>query len=169
MNWLPKPNMNMKSIRKIVAIMMSFAVFSCSDLDLNPLSEGSSENWFSNDVEINMSLNDLYKAAFWPVDLPDWTDDWINREVLTPITSATINGEWGTAARRWKRRDQAISIANTIIHALETKDNTITSEVKERYLAAVRFVRSSQDSQTLSLIGEVVFYAKMMPLEDAYS
>lgn len=159
----------MKSIRKIVAIMMSFAVFSCSDLDLNPLSEGSSENWFSNDVEINMSLNDLYKAAFWPVDLPDWTDDWINREVLTPITSATINGEWATVSSRWNAHYQAISRANTIIQALETKEIPITNEVKERYIAEARFVRAYQYSQLISLFGDVVFYTQTIPLEEAYS
>lgn len=160
--------MIMKSLRNIFVMILSLTVWSCSDLDLNPLSEGSSETWFSNDVEINMSLNDLYKPAFWPVDPTDWTDDWINREVLTPITSATINGEWATVASRWNAHYQAVSRANAVINALETKEVPLVDEVKERYIAEARFVRAYQYSRLISYFGDVVYYTQTIPLEEAY-
>lgn len=151
-----------------MALFMSIAFSGCSDLDLNPLSEGSSETWYSNNVEVNMSLNDLYKSAFWPVDLTDWTDDWINREVLTPITSATINGEWATVATRWANHYRAISRANTIIKNLESKEIPITDAAKQKYLAEARFVRAYQYARLIDYFGDVVYYTDVIPLEEAY-
>lgn len=31
---------------------------SCYELDLNPLAQGSSESWYSNETEIEMALKD---------------------------------------------------------------------------------------------------------------
>lgn len=36
----------------------------CHDLDLNPLSYGSTENWYSNETEIEMAVNELYRDTF---------------------------------------------------------------------------------------------------------
>ena len=47
-----------KSIISLAAGLILFA--GCVDLNLNPLTEGSSENWFSNAQEIEMALNELY-------------------------------------------------------------------------------------------------------------
>ena len=40
----------------------------CADLDLNPLSEGSSEAWYSNATEVEMSVNEVFsgKAMMMP-------------------------------------------------------------------------------------------------------
>ena len=62
---------------KILILFTGIIAFTaCNDLDLNPLSEGSSESWYSNETEIDMALNDIYRAVFWPMDAEDWTDDW---------------------------------------------------------------------------------------------
>ena len=50
-------------------------LMSCVDLNLNPLSEGSSENWYSSQAEIEMSLNDFYRTDFFPIDDMKWGDD----------------------------------------------------------------------------------------------
>lgn len=159
----------MKLYKLTIAIFLIWSLPACNDLDLNPLSEGSSENWYSNDVEINMSLNDLYKSAFWPVDLTDWTDDWINREVLTPITSGTINGEWATVTTRWSNYYRAISRANTVINNLESRGVPITDNMKQRYIAEARFIRACQYAQLVAYFGDVVFYSTTIPLEEAYT
>ena len=46
-------------IKLILLIPVLIGLFACSDLDLNPLSEGSSENWYSNETEISMAIDDL--------------------------------------------------------------------------------------------------------------
>src|SRR5690606_3122062 len=128
----------------IITVLGSMLLWSCNDLNLSPLSEGSTENWYNNEVEINMSVNDLYKAAFWGADLEDWTDDWINREVLTPLTSATINGEWGTVTTTWANTYKAIGRANTLIDNLNEGNTSVADELIQRYIAEARFVRACQ-------------------------
>ena len=53
-----------KSIFKLI-IPLSVIFSGCQDLDLNPLTEGSSENWFSNEGEFQMAVNELYRETYW--------------------------------------------------------------------------------------------------------
>ena len=51
----------MKRNNIIVYLFSGVTLFSaCHDLDLNPLSNGSTENWYSNETEIEMAVNELY-------------------------------------------------------------------------------------------------------------
>ena len=45
----------------IIAVSMT----ACADLDLNPLSEGSSENWYHDETEIEMAINDWWRPDFF--------------------------------------------------------------------------------------------------------
>ena len=58
----------MKRNKIIVYIFSSVLFTACHDLDLNPLSYGSTETWYSNETEIEMAVNELYKDTFWPLD-----------------------------------------------------------------------------------------------------
>ena len=42
-------------MKKILALLLCLNLFAgCAKLDLNPLSEGSSENWYSDETEISI-------------------------------------------------------------------------------------------------------------------
>ncbi len=51
-------------------MISALMITSCVDLNLNPLSEGSSENWYSSASEIEMSLNDRGPARTGILPLP---------------------------------------------------------------------------------------------------
>ena len=53
-----------KISKYLLSGIVAFGMTACADLDLNPLSEGSSENWYHNETEIEMSLNDLWRPDF---------------------------------------------------------------------------------------------------------
>lgn len=150
-------------------LLISLLVYGCNDLDLNPLSQGSSENWYSNQVEINMSINDLYRSAFWGLDDPAWTDDWMYRETLTPVTSATINGQWGTITTLWSNSYKAISRANTLITNLTSRDSDLPENIIDRYVAEARFVRASVYSRLIAHFGDVIYYTNTIDIEEAYT
>ena len=66
----------MRSINTYIFILIGFLLNSgCAELDLNPLAEGSSETWYSNENQLNMALNDMYRKTFWARDFDEWTDD----------------------------------------------------------------------------------------------
>src|SRR5690606_20010321 len=122
-----------------------------------------------NEVEINMSLNDLYRDAFWGLDDPAWSDDWMYRETLTPITSATINGQWGTITSLWSNSYKAISRANTLIQNLASDESDLSESLKERYTSEARFARASVYARLIAHFGDVIFYTNTIDIDEAYS
>lgn len=160
---------------KIFLILIIFAAFTaCADLDLNPLSEGSSENWYSNESEIVMSLNELYRSVFWAIDLDNngdgsWTDDWTERNKVSEITGGTITGEWRMVIYLWRRSYQAISRANTILANLDRAEDELPQVTLDKFAAEARFVRASMYSILISHFGDVVYFTDNVDLDDAYT
>jgi len=161
-------------MKKLSYIFIIILTLSCQELDFNPLSEGSSGNWFADQSQIEMSLNSLYQFKYWAGDFDDrdhWTDDWTMRNRLSAVTSGTINGESGMVKNLWARSYQAISQANTIIEALETlpiKDE-LPAETLNRYIGEAKFVRASMYALLISHFGDVVYFTENLDLEEAFS
>lgn len=142
---------------------------SCADLDLNPLSEGSSEAWYSNETEVEMSMNDLFRGVFWPGYSDSWTDDYTNREALTPITNATINGEWGTVNSIWSNTYKVIARSNTILLNLEKIENSVPQQTLDKFAGNAHFVRAAKYADLIFLYGDVVYSTTILDLEEAFS
>ncbi|PHN06098.1 RagB/SusD family nutrient uptake outer membrane protein [Flavilitoribacter nigricans] len=141
----------------------------CAELDVNPLSEGSSENWYSNETEVTMALNDLYREVFWFTDDDSWTDDWTSRGATTPITNATVNGEWGTVSTLWTNSYKAIARANTVLQNLDRIAGVVPQETIDRFEGEARFIRASMYANLVNHFGDVVYYQDILELEDAFS
>ena len=148
---------------------------SCNDLNLNPLSEGSSGNWYTNENEINMSLSDLYRMDFWRNDriqyndLDNMTDDEMFRAVLTPFTSGTLNGIDATVNRWWTNSYTCIARANTILSNLDRAKGAIPQTLLDQYAGEARFIRAAQYSFLISYWGDVVYSTTILNLEEAYT
>jgi starch-binding outer membrane protein, SusD/RagB family len=156
-------------IRVIYLIFVLAFSTACNDLNLNPLSEGSSENWYSNETEINMAVNDLYRDVFWPVEDDEWTDDRMYRERLQPITNATINGQWGPVNNIWSNSYKVIARANTILLNLDKVKGTIPQATFDKFEGNALFVRAAQYAKLISLYGDVVYYTGILELEESFT
>ena len=97
-----------------------------------------------------MAVNDLYRKIFWTLDDDFWTDDWSYRETLTPITNATINGEWSTLATWWANSYKCIARANTILYNLELNKAGLPQVILDQYIAEARFARAAQYAKLIS-------------------
>lgn len=154
----------------LYTILASFLVLiSCSDLDLNPLSEGSSVTWYSNEAEIEMALNGLYRNDFWAVDADEWTDDWCFRGNTNEITGGTISGDFSTGISWWSVTYKAITRANTILENLEKTKGRISESRLNTYAADARFNRACQYSRLISHWGDVVFYTNSLDLDKSFT
>src|SRR5690606_22099266 len=152
---------------KIIYLLCALSFFSCQKLDLNPLSQGSSETWNSNADELIMSLNDLYREALWIKDLDDWTDDWIYRDGLTDVTNATINGQSSFILTNWQNTYKAISRANTVLEGMDRATEVLSESQINVYKAEARFVRACMYSYLLSHFRNVVYTDKTLSIEEA--
>ncbi len=163
----------------IIFLLTGILFFSCNKLDLNPLAEGSSENWYSNDVEITMSLDRLYSISYWnPNPNPNygnqgwrdsWSDDFTNRNLLSPITSGTINGLTDFVVGQWGRCYQCIAASNLILAKLENVKGKISEANMDKYTADARFVRAAQYSYLIFHWGDVPYYSKPLTIAESFA
>ncbi|MDR2271519.1 MAG: RagB/SusD family nutrient uptake outer membrane protein [Sphingobacterium sp.] len=140
---------------------------SCHSLDLNPLSDGSSETWNSTPEELEMSLNGLYKQVFWKKDLDDWSDDWIYRDGLTEVTNATLNGQSAFIKTWWLDTYKAIARANTIIKGADRAKDKLSVEQLNMFIAEARFVRACMYASLLSHFGHIIYTDDILDIEQA--
>lgn len=139
----------------------------CGKLDLNPLSDGSSETWNSNAEEIEMSLNGLYKDAFWPNDQDDWSDDFLYRDVTTPITGATVNGETDFVKTWWVNTYKAIARANNVIFSIGRAADKLSAAQISRYTAEAKFVRACMNARLVTHYGNIIYTETALDIDEA--
>lgn len=171
----------------ILYIIVGFTIISCNDLDLNPLSEGSSENWYSNESEIEMAVANLFNIVYWDADLTrlsgldpsaqnqpyQWTDkftdDWTARATLDYITSATITSQTSYVIGTWDYAYECIAAANRILVNLDRAKSKVTDDKINEFAANARFVRASQYAKLIFLYGDVPYYTNIMDVDEAFS
>lgn len=151
-----------------IAILFGVLATGCSKLDLNPLSQGSSENWYSTETEFEMAVNDLYREVFWERDNDLWTDDLSFRGDPNAMLTGTLTGETGTVVTRWTNNYKAIARASRIIENLEKVEGKIPQAKIDSYEASARFVRAAKYADLVSHWGDVPYYETSLTLEDAY-
>ena len=163
---------------KIYSAVLSLLILvSCQNsLDLYPLAEPSADKWYSNEVEIQLALNDLYRIDFWQWD-EDGTnnnflsDDGFYRQSLSEIKAGTVTSQSGFSTNLWRNSYKAIARANRAISALnsaETKSKVSQAKL-DVYLAEARFHRAAQYAKLVNKFGDVVYSDDVISIEDAYT
>ena len=159
-------------MKKLIYTLLTGGLFmwtSCIDLDLNPLSQASSENWYSDETEIEMSIKDFYRDAFWPLDNENRTDDFINRESVYSIVAGTLNGQDGDVTTLWTNQYKSIARTNTI---LANKDKMLAMGISEekvnQYMAEALFQRASCYARLVTYFGNVVYVTEVIDIDAAF-
>ena len=119
-----------KISKYLLSGIAALGITACADLDLNPLANGSSENWYHDETEIEMALNDLWRPDFFPIDGFEWDDDLLCRDGSNEVTNGTITSQWGTSNTRWTSLYKSIVRALKVIEALDNGTATGVSEEK---------------------------------------
>ena len=109
----------MKKILLATCIASAALLSACVDLDLAPLSEGSSETWYSSQSEIEMSLNDFYRTDFFPILDKSWGDDVTWRNNTQAVQNGTMTAEDGTVANRWQNFYKGIARALRLLGKMD--------------------------------------------------
>jgi len=163
--------------RSILSIIVAILITTtgCQNLDLNPLSEGSSDNWFKNENEIILALNDLYRAGLWPIETnrlfhtDRFTDDWNQREQLYEWIAGSITAEFGDAIRTWEESYRGIARANRILENLENAADILPEERLNQLKGEASFFRACFYSYLIFLYGDVPLVTGYMTIEEAFA
>lgn len=162
-----------KSILSIIALIL-LTTTGCQKLDLNPLSEGSSENWYKNENEIVLALNDLYRGALWPIEsnrlfhTDRFTDDWNQRESIYEWIAGSITSEFGDAVRTWGDSYKGIARATAILNSLDNAAGNIQQDRLNQLKGEASFFRACFYSYLVFLYGDVPLVTDYMTIEEAF-
>ena len=160
----------MKTLRLTIAIAFLLVTTKCADLDINPTSQVSTHNFFSNDVELEIAVNDLYKKFLFKIDNNFWTDDfWQRGQITNEINAGSLNSETGFVRTYWTDLYKGIARANVILEEMVEAEDQITPELYSRIEGEARFLRAYFYSILISHFGDVVFYTENPTLDEAYS
>lgn len=136
---------------------VSFA--SCHNLDLTPLSEGSSESWYSNENEIRMSVNNFYKLDFWGQDGDsnhDWSDDGMRRQEPSEIERGVLNGQSGIVSSLWNNQYKLIARTNSVLASVDRAiANGANKDKIDQYVGETKFARAAAYTKLVFRFGDV--------------
>lgn len=145
---------------------------SCTDLNLDPLSEASSGNWYSNPDQVELALNDFYREYLWLLErnfqTDRWTDDWAQRQVAYSFAVGSITSEWSEAEEVWKNTYKGISRANRILENLTELEEKFPSEQINKLKAEASFFRANFYARLITLYGDVPFYTEVISIDEAF-
>lgn len=164
----------MNTMKKYSILILFFFILatSCEKLDLDPLSEGSSENWYSDQTEIELSLNDLYRTYLWDIEQnyegERFTDNWAQRQAVKDFVAGTINSEWAFSENLWLSTYKGITRANTILNSLDNAVENVPEETLNQLQAEARFFRAVFYGRLVFLYGDVPFYTDYLSVEDSF-
>lgn len=158
----------------ITSVLLLFT--GCQNLDLNPLSEGSTENWFSNEEEFVLALNNLYDPGLWYWEAnrlfhtDRFTDDWNQREYLYDWIAGTITAETSMVQTCWSNTYKGVTRANTILTNVQKarEEGRIPEATLQRYEGEASFFRAVFYSFLIFLWGDVPYYTEYLTIEDAF-
>ncbi|MCD8137438.1 MAG: RagB/SusD family nutrient uptake outer membrane protein, partial [Parabacteroides gordonii] len=143
---------------------------SCTDLDLSPVGQGTNETWYSDEKEITLALNDLYRHDFWFSFNDQWTDDEIKRDNTNAFIVGTVTGQTGDVTSVWANQYKAIARANTILMNLDQlPDGIFTQEKKDQMRGESLFIRACRYSEMVSLFGDVPYVTEVIDIDEAFS
>ena len=164
-------------MKKLILSILSahLLLASCQNLDLNPLSEGSSENWYKNENEIVLALNDLYRGALWYnessrlYNTDRWTDDWNQREYLYDWVAGSVTGEWADTRNTWTNTYRGITRANTILSSLNNAAGQLPEQRLKELKGEASFFRASFYSYLVFLYGDVPLVTDYINIDEAFA
>lgn len=160
----------MKQIRFILYAFSLFMFSACVNLDLNPLSEGSSENWYSSKAEIEMSMNDFYRTDFFPIYDMTWGDDVTARNTTSAVQNGTLTSENSTIATRWTNYYKGIARALRIINNMDKARELGVSEAEvTQYEGEAYFYVGFAYGMLAFHWGDAILDKTGMTLDEAYN
>ena len=169
---------------KIILFITGIMLFSCNSLDLNPLSEGSSENWYSNESELEMAVLELFNIDYWDAELirispnegwyshqwaDKFSDNWTARTTLSEVDGSTINSQTSFVTLTWIYAYKCIAAANRILINIEKAQDAVSEGKMKIMEANARFARAGQYSKLIFFYGDVPYYTTILNIDEAFA
>ncbi|GAB3985518.1 RagB/SusD family nutrient uptake outer membrane protein [Spirosoma daeguense] len=141
----------------------------CVNLDLNPLSQSSTGNFYTNQAELELAVNDLYRSGFYDNDPDRYTDSHWDRGALgNPITFGTLNADDANVLSYWVTAYQQIARVNSFLANRDRAKANTPVAIFTRLEAEARFFRAFQYGRLITHFGDVPLLKEAIDLNVSY-
>lgn len=163
----------MKIIYKTISIiLLLFVVASCEEaLDQQPLDAPSDETFFSNQAELTLAINGVYRDLYWrsggmpyPLTLDNATDLGFLRSDFSGMQTysrGAHTSETSGFAETWERMYSGINRANNLLVNMERAQEVVSEDFYTRIQAEARFLRAYFYSWLIQLYGDVPYVTEI--------
>ncbi|MDF2193485.1 RagB/SusD family nutrient uptake outer membrane protein [Paraflavitalea sp. CAU 1676] len=158
-------------MKKIIQLtIFTAALASCHKLDLNPPSEPSTGTFYSNQTELELAVNDLYRLDYWGNDNELYSDNDVHRgqQFQNAVISGTMTSEDATVRTYWLNCYKAIARANSFLANKDKAAANTPASVIKQYEAEMRLIRAYEYARLITHFGDVPLLKAPIPLEEAY-
>jgi len=150
----------------LAALMLS----ACVNLNINPLSEGSSSNWFSSPEEFEMATADMYRPDFYPLMTSHWGDDLANRVNVPVLFNGTLTSENSTIGTWWTNLYKGITRSQRVLANLEKgKSLGIAQSKLDQYEGEAYYYIGFAYGYLAFHWGDVILYKEQVTLQESYT
>lgn len=178
----------MKKIIYAISGLVALFLFSCSDnfLDRPPLTKFEDRNYWRNENDLRMYVNEFYPqffngynsrwAASWtPLRGYDFCDDFSTEgqqlsfpnSVPNTVTKIKTNDEWDGQALGDKWNYSWVKKANIMIMRMEERmKDKLTQEEFNHWMGVARFFRAYQHYRLVLTYGDIPYFEKDYDAED---
>ncbi|WP_138476033.1 RagB/SusD family nutrient uptake outer membrane protein [Dyadobacter bucti] len=157
----------MKKITLILSLLT--ALTGCHTLDLNPLSEASTGTFYSNQTELELAVNDLYRLAFWGNDNELFSDnEWHRGQLTNAVIGGTMNADDANVQTFWLNGYKAIARANSFLANKDKASSNTPAAVLLKLEAEMRLIRAYQYARLVAHFGDVPLLLSPVTLEESY-
>lgn len=157
-------------MKKLVYLLaVSAGLSACQSLDLDPLSEASTGTFYSNQTELELAVNDLYRLTFWGNDNELFSDnEWHRGQLTNAVIGGTMNADDGSVQTFWLNAYKAIARANSFLANKDKAAANTPASVLLRLEAEMRLIRAYQYSRLITHFGDVPLLTEPLLLEESY-
>ncbi|WAC13544.1 RagB/SusD family nutrient uptake outer membrane protein [Dyadobacter pollutisoli] len=157
----------MKKLTLILSLLTGLTA--CHTLDLNPLSEASTGTFYSNQTELELAVNDLYRLAFWGNDNELFSDnEWHRGQLTNAVIGGTMTADDAAVQTYWLNCYKAIARANSFLANKDKAAANTPAAILLRLEAEMRLIRAYQYARLVTHFGDVPFLTTPITLEESY-
>jgi hypothetical protein len=155
--------------RIYVIIMAAIVMTGCTKLDLSPLSEASTGTFYSNQTELQLAVNDLYRIDFWSNDNELFSDnEWHRGQLTNAVIGGTMNADDVTIQNYWLTCYKAIARANSFMAYKDRAAASASAAVLQKLEAEMRLIRAYEYARLVIHFGDVPLLTTPVQLDESY-
>ena len=156
-------------MKKLFYILLMTGFSACHTLDLNPLSEASTGTFYSNQTELELAVNDLYRLIFWGNDNELFSDnEWHRGQLTNAVIGGTMNADDAAVQTFWLNSYRAIARANSFLANKDKAAANTPAAILLRLEAEMRLIRAYQYSRLITHFGDVPLLKEPVTLAESY-